>query len=67
MMNQSEFLAITCKLLHYESAGKSLVQGAIGFGFTSYWLKNGHEISNVSCATMCSLKGGEFESKDGRR
>ena len=33
-MNQSESLAITCMYVH--SAGKSRVQGAIGFGFVSH-------------------------------
>ena len=41
-MNQSEFLAITCNLL--KAREKSRVQGAIGFGFASHWLKNWHEI-----------------------
>ena len=40
-MNQSKFLAITCNLL--EAREKSRVQGAIGFGFTSHWLKNWRE------------------------
>ena len=37
-MNQSQFPAITCK-----AREKSLVHGAIGFGFASHWLKNWHE------------------------
>ena len=37
-MNQSQFLAITCKSL--EVREKSRVHGAIGFGFASHWLKN---------------------------
>ena len=36
-MNQSEFLATTCNLL--EAREKSRVDGAIGFGFASHWLK----------------------------
>ena len=36
-MNQSEFLAITCNLLKAQE--KWRVQGAIGFGFASNWLK----------------------------
>ena len=36
-MNQSQFLAITCNSL--EAREKSRVQGAIGFGFASHWLK----------------------------
>jgi len=38
VMNQSQFLAITCNSL--EAREKSLVHGAIGFGFDSNWLKN---------------------------
>ena len=41
-MNQSKFLAITCNLL--KAREKSRVQGAIGFGFASHWLKNRREI-----------------------
>ena len=37
-MNQSQFLAITYKSL--VAREKSRVQGAIGFGFASHWLKN---------------------------
>ena len=37
-MNQSQFLAITCNSL--DAREKSRVQGAIGFGFASHWLKN---------------------------
>ena len=37
-MNQSQLLAITCNLL--KAREKSRVQGAIGFGFASHWLKN---------------------------
>ena len=37
-MNQSEFLAITCNLL------KEMVQGTVGLGFASRWLKNSREI-----------------------
>ena len=37
-MNQSESLAITCNSL--EAREKSRVQGGIGFGFDSHWLKN---------------------------
>ena len=37
-MNQSEFLAITSYLL--KAREKPRVQGAIGFGFASHWLKN---------------------------
>ena len=40
-MNQSQLLAITCNLL--KAREKSRVQGAIGFGFASNWLKNWHE------------------------
>ena len=40
-MNQSQFLAITCNSL--EAREKSRVQGGIGFGFVSHWLKNWRE------------------------
>ena len=40
-MNQSQFLAITCKSL--KAREKSRVHGAIGFGFASRWLKNWRE------------------------
>ena len=36
-MNQSQFLAITCNSL--EAREKSRVQGGIGIGFASHWLK----------------------------
>ena len=36
-MNQSQFLAITCKTL--KAREKWRVHGAIGFGFASHWLK----------------------------
>ena len=41
LMNQSQFLAITCNLLKTQE--KSCVHGAIGFGFASHWLKNWRE------------------------
>ena len=40
-MNQSQFLAITCNSL--KAREKSRVQGAIGFGLGSHWLKNWRE------------------------
>ena len=40
-MNQSQFLAIKCNSL--EAREKSRVNGAIGFGFASRWLKNWRE------------------------
>ena len=40
-MNQSQFLAITCNSL--KAREKSRVQGVIGFGFASHWLKNWRE------------------------
>ena len=40
-MNQSQFLAIICNSL--KAREKSRVHGAIGFGFTSHWLKNWRE------------------------
>ena len=47
-MNQSRFLAITCKSL--KAREKSSVHGAIGF--TSHWLKNWLESSKS--ITKCS-------------
>ena len=41
-MNQSEFLAITCNLP--KARDKSRVQGVIGFGFASHWLRNSRAI-----------------------
>ena len=41
-MNQSEFLAITLNLLKAREISR--VQGKIGFGFASHWLKNWREI-----------------------
>ena len=41
-INQSEFLAITCNL--HKAWEKSHIQGVIGFGFASHWLKNWCEI-----------------------
>ena len=45
VMNQSQFIAITCNSLKVQE--KSCVQGAIGFGFgfgfASHWLKNWHK------------------------
>ena len=40
-MNQSQFLAIICNSL--KAREKSLVRGAIDFGFTSHSLKNWRE------------------------
>ena len=40
-MNQSQFLAIICNSLRARE--KSRVHVAIGFGFTSHWLKNVRE------------------------
>ena len=37
-MSQSQILEITCNSL--EAREESRVQGAIGFGFVSHWLKN---------------------------
>ena len=42
-MNQSQLLAITCNSL--KAREKWCVHGAIGFGFTSHWLKNWRESS----------------------
>ena len=41
VMNQSQFLAITCNSL--KAREKSRVHGTIGFGFNSHWLKNWRE------------------------
>ena len=41
VMNQSQFLVITCNSL--KAGEKSRVHGAIGFGFDSHWLKNWRE------------------------
>ena len=41
-MNQSELLAITSNLL--KARDISRLQGAIGFGFSSHWLKNWLEL-----------------------
>ena len=49
-MNQSQFLAITCNSL--KAREKSRVHVAIGFGFTSHWLKNWREPSKP--ITKCS-------------
>ena len=40
-MNQSQIRAITCNSLKAREKGR--VQGAIGFGFASHWLKNWRE------------------------
>ena len=42
-MNQSEYLTITCNLLKHGTQEKWHIQGAIGFGFASNWLKTLHE------------------------
>ena len=42
-MNQLELLAITCNSL--KAREKPRVQGEIGFGVASHWLKNWREIS----------------------
>ena len=41
VMNQLQFLAITCN--SPEAWEKSRVRDAIGFGFASHWLKNWHK------------------------
>ena len=40
-MNQSQFLAIICNSL--KAREESRLNGAIGFGFASHWLKNWRE------------------------
>ena len=42
-MNQSEFLAITCKLL--KARENSRAQGASGIGFSSHWLNTWRKFS----------------------
>ena len=49
-MNQSQSLQITCNSL--EAREKSRVQGVIGFGFASHWLKNWRE--SFKPITKCS-------------
>ena len=44
-MNQSEFLAITCKLL--KARENSRAQGASGIGFSSHWLNTWRKISQA--------------------
>ena len=41
-MNQSELLGITSNLL--KARDVSRLQGAIGLGFSSHWLKNWREV-----------------------
>ena len=41
-MNRSEFLAITYHL--FKAREKSRIQGVIGFGFSSRWLKSWRQI-----------------------
>ena len=43
-----EFLAITCNLV--TGKNRMYVQGAIGFGFPSHWLKNLGEFLSVAFA-----------------
>ena len=42
-MNQSQFLAIICNSLKAREKSRVHAYGAIGFGFTSHWLKNWRE------------------------
>ena len=46
MMNQREFLAITCNFL--KAREKSREQGAIGFGLAPHWLKTGAKFFSQS-------------------
>ena len=48
VMNQSQFLANTCTSL--KAREKSRVDGGIGFGFASHWLKNWRELLSVAIA-----------------
>ena len=52
-MNQSQFLAITCNLLKAREISR--VDGAIGFGFASHWLKNWHESFNQSLSIAIAI------------
>ena len=54
VMNQSQFLAITCNSL--EAPEKSRVHGVIGFGFDSHWLKNWRE----SCKPITKLSNRNY-------
>ena len=51
-MNQSQFQPITFNSL--EAREKSRVQGAIGFGFDSHWLKNCRD--SFKPITKCSIR-----------
>ena len=50
MMNQSQFLAITCNSL--KAWKKSCVQGMIALAFVSHWLKNWRD--SFKPITKCS-------------
>ena len=54
VMDQSQFLAITCNSLEapLEAREKSRIHGAIGFDFDSHWLKNWRE--SFKTITKCS-------------
>ena len=53
VMNQSQFLAITCNSL--EAREKSRVHGAIGFDFESHWLKSQSRIYSRQSFENCSI------------
>ena len=53
VMNQSQFLAITCNSL--EAREKSRVHGAIGFGFASHWLKTGATLLSQSLSVAIAI------------
>ena len=52
-MNQSQFLAITCKSL--KAREKSRGHGVIGFGFASHWLKNWRQfLKSITKRSNCN-------------
>jgi len=67
VMDQSEFLAITCNL--FKAQEKSRVQGAIGFNFAAkpslpsfHWLKNWLEIFKPITERIYCNRGIIFDS-----
>ena len=53
MINQSQFLAITCNSL--KAREKSCVHGVIGFGLASHWLKNWCESLSQSLSVAIAI------------
>ena len=60
VMNQSQFLAITCNSL--EAREKSRVHRAIGFGFASRWLKNWRDSFKHEGALYKEVLPGKIEA-----